>query len=278
MSFKLLDGPMSAAEGESVVRTYHATSLSSGLLGLKAEGYLVVTNLRVVFYAFGSAFAGESILQSEVPLSDVSGITTYKGAHFSLQHLFTALFASLVLSGLIMLAVSTIAGVIATIIRSFEIIPILSFAFAAIFLILSIKTPTDMLRRSVFASCSASGLSGTGLLGGGMFGGTLGSIATLVSVFIGIYTIVCWFQYARRETMAVAIGSKGGSSTPIAISGITGFGLFSGAAIRALSAEPAVDVELLIRELGAMITDLQESGDLAERWRNAKPLTAASYR
>jgi hypothetical protein len=91
MEFKLLEGPLTPAEGEAVVRTYHTTSLSSGLLGLKAEGFLTVTNLRVVFYGFGSAFAGPSILHSEVPIADVSGITSYKGAYFSVIHLSSSL-------------------------------------------------------------------------------------------------------------------------------------------------------------------------------------------
>jgi hypothetical protein len=280
MSFKLLEGALSPAEGESVVRTYHTTSLSSGLLGLKAEGYLTVTTLRVVFYAFGSAFAGRSILQSEVPVADVSGITTYKGAHFSLTHLITAFIVSAVLSALI----SAILGILTTALvfaaSSFELAPILALALAVAFLIASLASPTDKIRRPVFAACCATYLASIGGMGAGFavvgslagnnLLGALGGLSTILALAAVIYAIVCCFLYARRETMALAIGSKGGSSTPIAISGITGFGLFSGAALRALTAEPAKDVERMIKELGAMITDIQALGEHGiDHWRES---------
>lgn len=83
----ILGSRITRAEGEGVVRTYHCISLNSLLLNLKAEGYLVVTNMRVIFYAHGMSFTGTSVMHSEVPIQDVSGISTYKGSYFSITHL-----------------------------------------------------------------------------------------------------------------------------------------------------------------------------------------------
>ena len=62
------------AEEEQTVKTYHCTSFKSRLLGLSAEGYLEVTNKRVIFQATG----GDSLIHSEVPIEEVSGISIFK--------------------------------------------------------------------------------------------------------------------------------------------------------------------------------------------------------
>lgn len=278
MNFRILEGALSPADGEMTVRTYHSTTLSSGLLGLKAEGYLAVTNLRVIFYATGNSFVGNSILQSEVPLADVSGISSYKGAHFSIPHLVTAAVASFIVAGL----TSSIIGVLITgvlvALRSFDLAPFAPLIFAVLFLIASTSAPREKIRRSILATCGATflfGIGGLGLLtatlssfGGNSAPGALGAFGFVFAAAAAIYALICYFWYARRPTMSLAIGSKGGSSTPIAISGISGFGLFSGTALRALSAEPAIDVDAMIKELGAMIYDLQVmGGDGVTKWR-----------
>jgi hypothetical protein len=273
MTFELLNGPLAPAEDESVVRTYHTTTLSSGLLGLKAEGYLTVTNLRLVFYGIGSALAGKSILHSEVPLADVSGITSYKGSYFSFGHLALAAIVSFLVGVIASVIVTAIIGAIVFAVRSAEFAQIAVFApvvVAAVFFFASFASPRDKISRSIWATCGAIMLAGIGGLG--LASATFGSLfrspaqtlwggaAFFLALVGGIYALFCYFWYARRETMALAVSSKGGSSTPISISGIAGFGLFSGAALRSLTAEPAEDVEPMIKELGAMVTDIQAMG------------------
>jgi ABC-type nitrate/sulfonate/bicarbonate transport system permease component len=134
--------------------------------------------------------------------------------------------------------------------------------------------------RSVLAAYGALLLAAVGgigfamSIGGSLFGqssmGGLGAILTILAPIAGIYVLVCCFWYARREAVSLAVGSKGGSSTPIAISGISGFGLFNSAALKALTAEPASDAEPMIKELGAVITDIQALGDLGiQKWKSA---------
>lgn len=282
MAFDLLHDHLTPAEGETTVRSYHCTSLSSWLLSLKAEGYLTVTNKRLVFYASGSSLGGKSILHSEVPIADVSGINSYKGTHFSFSHLLTALVVSFVLGSVIAVMVSGVLAVIGTALvssarnRDFwslaQNVPVILAigAVAGSFLF-----PRNSIVRPVGSACGAmlligrssidffGGLLGS-LLGNGEGGGGLLYLFSLLSV---IYTFVCLFWYARRETISLAVGSKGGSSTPITISGLSSFGLSNMAAQRAFTAAPAQDAEPMIRELGAMVTDIQVLGDFGiNKW------------
>jgi hypothetical protein len=123
-----------------------------------------------------------------------------------------------------------------------------------------------------FLAIGGMGLLGGGLLGfGGMYGSgsdVLGVLAFLASVAVGIYAIFCMFWYAIRKTMSLAVGSKGGSQTPIVISGAGGGAVVYSSAARALEAEPAEDAEAVSRELGALILDIQQRGDmLMGKWQ-----------
>ncbi|MCI0558930.1 MAG: hypothetical protein MN733_10575 [Nitrososphaera sp.] len=292
MNFKLLGEHLTPAEGELTVRAYHCTSLASRLLSLKAKGYLTITNKRVVFYAHGSSYAGKSVLHSEVPIADVSGINTYKGTYFSIGHFLGALIVSFwagiiisaIVSGLVTLIVNLLASEFDF--ESTQVIAIILGILGLVAIIRSAAYPKDKIWRPILAASGASllgGLGGVFEIVAGLFGGDGGlrtlllglllGLRTLLLIggfFAGIYAIITLFWYARRETISLTVGSKGGSSTPIAISGIPVFGLFNTAALRALNAEPAQDAETMISELGAVINDIQTLGDLGiQKWAGA---------
>lgn len=281
--FLLPGGPITPAEGEHTVRTYYATTLSSRILGLKADGYLTVTNMRVIFYASGSSRSGRSILQSEVPISDVSGISCYKGSYFSFKHLFSAIGLSWILSFLTSSILFTItAALFSFIIRNQSLqepgslgnglgsLQTIFWIIALILIGVSFRLDRSKIWRSAIAAAGTFviiSISGLNTLSGfvqnpgrqtdnGVFS-MLASIPFLMAV---IYVLWCYFWYARRETMSIAVGSKGGASTPIAIAGISSFGLYNTAAFQALTAEPTLQAEKMIRELGALITDVQLLG------------------
>jgi hypothetical protein len=286
MAFKLLDEALAPAEDEHAVRTYHCTTLFSRLLSLKAEGYLTVTNKRVVFYALGSSYAGKSVLQSEVPIADVSGISSYKGTSFSLMHLLEALGGSLIAGILI----STIVGIASALVfaqvrslRDLQTLQTLSWLLPIALIVWSLFVPRDKVLRSILAGSGALltlGLSGINLTAGilGSFGGGSrggGGLGIITALLAGVYALACFFWYARRKTISLTVGSKGGSNTPIAISGISGFGAYNTAALRALTAEPATDAEAMIKELGAMITDIQALGIYgSQKWTEAQVSSA----
>ncbi len=76
------------------------------------------------------------------------------------------------------------------------------------------------------------------------------------------------FWYATRKTMALAVNSERWIADPYRnrrsrrrIDGLQ-------QRARALEAEPAVDAETVSRELGALIMDIQQRGDMiVEKWQ-----------
>ncbi|MBE7433097.1 MAG: zinc-ribbon domain-containing protein [Anaerolineales bacterium] len=295
--FKLLEENLAPADSELEVRTYHCTSFKSLLLSLNAEGYLVVTNKRVVFHAFGTSFAGKSILQSEVPIEDVSGISIYKGSYFSLTHLLGAFFLSIFFGNVVITILASIILALARFflqdqslinldVESLETtakvlylaLQVLLWILAFASLVISFFLSKQSIFRSAFATLAAFTLTVLGslsyisneiqdYLNSEQSTGGSGFVLVL-AMFVVIYALVCFFWYSRRPTMSLAVGSKGGSSTPIAISGISSFGIYNTAASKALSAEPAEDAEALVKELGAMVMDIQTLGDLGvNQWR-----------
>lgn len=291
--FRLLTENLSPADNELEVKSYHCTSFKSSLLSLNAEGYLVVTNKRVVFHAFGTSFVGKSILQSEVPIEDVSGISIYKGSYFSLMHLFGAFFLSVFLGSVVH---SILVSIMYSLVRSalqdqsfsnlenlqttsdslYTSLQVLLWLIAGASLLVSFFPSKENILRSALATLATFTLAELGGLSyltseiQGLLDSDQGSSSFMLTLamIVGIYALVCFFWYARRPTMSLAVGSKGGSNTPIAISGISSFGIYNTAASKALSAEPAEDADALLKELGAMIMDIQGLGDLGiNQWR-----------
>lgn len=85
---------------------------------------------------------------------------------------------------------------------------------------------------------------------------------------MALYALLSIIWYSRRPTFSLEINSKGGSNTPINISGASGIGILDFVAGRALNAEPAAEAEKMLVELGAVILDLQQIGDLGlEKWK-----------
>jgi hypothetical protein len=269
MAFQLLRNYLTPAEGESSVRSFHITSLKSRLLSLETEGYLTVTNKRVVFYASGSSYGGRSILQSEVPIEDVSGINCYKGTYFSFLAFFAAILAAYIAATILISIIGFLILQSDITLDNYQVVLVMFWILGLSALVGSFFIPRDNIYRSILAGISALvfvALGGLGVVTGMLAWILRGSeestnIALLIAVGVVIYSIFCFFWYARRETMSLAIGSKGGASTPIAISGISSFSLYNTAALKALSAEPARDAETMIKELGAMVLDIQALGD-----------------
>ena len=255
------------AEAEQTVKTYHCTSFKSRLLGIVAEGYLEVTNKRVVFQATG----GNSLIHSEVPIEEVSGISLFKGNYFSFMHFLAAFLLAILLGGLLTTILSAVFGLIG----SWDAMAVMSWLVAIGAGAASFAVARDKIWRAVLAGTSATAFASIGGASflGGLFGGGAGSALALpLALIVGIYALVCAVWYAIRKTMSLAISAKGGSNTPIAIAGAGGgSALYSGAA-RALEAEPAGDAEAVMKELGALIMDIQQRGDFGiDKWRAGQP-------
>jgi len=286
----LLKDKITPAEGEISVRTYYCTYYLSRLLGLEAWGYLGITNKRVIFQALGTSNAGSSVIQSELPIADVSGISSYKGTFFSFGHLAAAFAAAWMASSIVFVLTTVFGSVIIALIagltrdlessaNSLAVLPVIGWILGIGGVLFSSTLARHSIWRSVLAAIASVGFVVAG--GGSLLSGiatsflsqTGASNATAAFAFFlafitFIYMLFCIFWYARRPTFSLAISSKGGSDTPISISGASGLGLFNVSAGKALSAEPAADAELMLQELGAVILDVQMLGDMGiNKWK-----------
>lgn len=160
MNIDLIKDNVTPAEGEHSVRTYYCTYYQSKLLGLEAKGFLGVTNKRVIFQANGTSNAGNSVIQSELPISDVSGISCYKGTYFSLGHLLGAFLLTAIASGI----VTAIIGAIGAMSRSSDGFLAIGWITAIGTVVGSFLTQRKSIWRSVLAGSSVSALTA---LGGG---------------------------------------------------------------------------------------------------------------
>jgi len=264
----LIQTTITPAEGEQSVRTYCCTRYNSKLLGLKTDGYLGVTNKRVIYQAVGSTAGGRNVIQSEVPIADISGITSFKGIYFSIIQFLLAGLLTYIVTAL----ASVLIGGAAVLLESYTAFQILTWVIVVGGLAGSFLVNVKSIWRSVLASLSAAGLVA---LGGGsllsnfsLFGGFGRSIGWqfFLAVLVNIYALLCSYWYARRPTFSLEINSKGGASTPISIASASG--LFNLSVRKILKPAPAKDAEVMLKELGALILDIQMLGDYGiEKWK-----------
>jgi len=270
--------------GEQIVRTYECTKLRRWFLP-ETIGYLTVTNRRVVFHSSGKSLTGKSLLISEMPIEDVAGIIAYEGLSING-------FMFLILSVLAFVGTQVVAGVLPAFLTGYIFAILLMMPFVALRLLTS-NIVSDMLREQVvqFFDRISQGklqlnrdlrvylpytriplyvglviliwrISAEDILG---FAGSMtGSLILIIA-----YAFVFFLLFGRQQSFSLAIGSKTKKDTGIYIPGDS-FRLFSRGdltALEALSARPAADASRVTRELGAMLMDIQQLGDLGvQKW------------
>lgn len=273
-----LDFQLSDAD-ELVVRTYACMRIqpwfSPAMLG-----YLTVTNKRVVFHSSGKCLSGQALLISEMPIDDVAGLSTYHGLSFN--WVLFLLFALLVY-----LATSLVA--------STPLRPLLAYEFAAILLlpILAIRllagnVLSDQAREQIFRTAGsllqnrplhaqdvgrfipyARFLAHTALaiiawriVRDSPFG--IGLAAWLL--LFAIYGFVFLSIFRHQQAFSLVIGSRTTKGSGITIPGNS----LNQLSLQSVAwASPAEDASQAIRELGALIMDIQLLGNLAVRkWQS----------
>lgn len=89
-------------EGEVNVKSYHCTTWNKGflskVLSLSSDGYLSVTNKRVIFFGDGGK---QSSLVSEVPLESVTGVNSYTGRGTNIRGLIFGIILTMIFTFLI---------------------------------------------------------------------------------------------------------------------------------------------------------------------------------
>lgn len=279
ISFQLSD------EDEEIVRTYECTTLKRWF-SPPTVGYLTITNRRVVFHSEGRSLTGNSFLISEMPLEDVSSVSIYHGLSINW-------FLFIGLTGLAYFATQTAAGLLSFLFRSYWIAIILILPYLTIW-ILSGNILNEEIKEQIFGFLDnlfhrrievSRDFSkylpytriplyiGIAILGWRLaFTSILGSGTSFLTwgILLAIYAYIIFNLVGRRNSFSLQIGSSAVKESGIYIPGDS-FNFLPGqeaTALQGLGARPAKDANEVAREIGAMLLDMKQLGDLGiEKWK-----------
>ncbi len=277
----ILNKSIAPTEGEISVKSYLCTSFNSFLFGIKANGYLEITNKRLLFQALGSGLTRHpSVIHSEVPISEVVGINIYSGKVFNVMRLIAGILMAVIL---IPVAAAIIAFVLSWLDKSPVIYQILVWILflGAVFLAYfydqqdpnqashDVKDNSLKELLIIYAGVGAIG----SMVKGAMsypYGQSYGSSKPAL-LFALVAVVYALYRYSKIPAFSLMLHSKSGSNPIVKVTGTSPLGAASSAASKALSGKPAQDSLLVLKELGAVVLDIQNMGEYGiEKWRIKK--------
>lgn len=269
---KIIPDIVSPNEGETPIRQYDIATLKNKTFGItyaKAAGRIQVTNKRIIFRAPGKSIIGtRTSLQHEFLIDEVGGIEARREHIFNKGDLFLGFLLSWI-GYLIMGAV-----VIAAIARSGEGAGF-AFYFLSVFFGVAGAVPFFVMKKKwllkmFFAGASLGAFMTPAMLAGNWFFWILSLVSLAIIIASG-------FFYSIRPNLVLSIKPKGAVNAVVDIrrtsTGIGGILQRSGGSdsddhtgFREIF--PEKDAEKAIREIGAIINDIQKLGDYAiSKWQ-----------
>lgn len=260
---KIVPDNINPTEGEIPVKQYNVAVLRRlwflfpFLIPVeRSEGRMQVTNKRLIFRAPGRAIGGRTTLQHEYAIDDVAGLEAQRNFRFSPLHC---------LCGLLLVVLAVIIG---------SAIPLWAYSddsrgfgnFMGFLLWVGGLAPFFLVKKRfllklALLGVSLGGLSAISLVNTGYYSTRLDfdTPAVILVILTAIVTFFGLFLYFMRPNLVICIKNKMGvDGGPVNIS-IKGT-LFT-------EVIPTDESERAIREMGAMINDIQKLGDLGlEKW------------
>ncbi len=265
-------------EGEIPVKQYTVATLRNRILGIpytKAIGKLQVTNKRIIFRAPGRCLAGRTTLQQELAIDEVTGLEARREYVFNMWDLLSGIIV-FILGGVIVNALinamfselSYGEGVVGAVIVTL----LASGACCVPFFMVKNRWITKLLCLGG-AWLPLQSVGRTLVLRGvyvddasGFFGGFL-MVLCFVVLIMALFTL---FVHAIKPNLVLCIKARAGDA---------GINIKrKKAALNSLAKDddytgyteiiPTDDSERCIREINAMINDIQKFGDYGiEKWK-----------
>ncbi|MBQ7415565.1 MAG: hypothetical protein IJW14_00830 [Oscillospiraceae bacterium] len=270
---------ISANEGEVPVKQYEVATLQNRILGIpyaKAKGKMQVTNKRVIFRAPGRCLAGRTTLQHEFAIDELAGVEARREYVFNFGDLLIGILASAVGGAVITWLINalfmgknmndSIAGVVIGTL-------LLGIAGCVPFVMLKKKwlLKALCLGGSVMPLMSfGSTVSQFGKYadkGGAEFFGGLMSFLGFIALLMLLFTL---FIHAIKPNLVLVIKTKSASDAiDIRPKKVVPFGGKDEDHTGYVEVIPAADAERCIREINAIISDIQKLGDFGiSKWQN----------
>lgn len=285
------------SEGEFVVRSYQC-SLQKPVLSQASDGYLQVTNKRVIYANSTKSGGSGNLLVSEVPLEDVGSISSFVGRSLNILGLLP-----------FVILLTLIANVADDILPQFMTHWFFGFLLMLPFIIIwlmeknflnqdlfdrilknleiekesqrSIATPGETLRKVLkivfiigVVLIIASIMKNYAFAGYFNLNGIIQRFLIPLAVFSYIYISVFGFQHE----FGLFVSAKSSSGSGLTIKSNSFQSLFGKKSMLAPGKIiPTVDSYTVAKELGALVMDLQQAGDLAiEKWSERQTSFATS--
>lgn len=260
-NMKIVPECVSADEGEIPVRQYTVAKLRTLHKLHWAEGRLQVTNKRVIFRAPGKSIMGRTVLQHEFAIDEIAGVEVRKEPAFGFFEFIIAYLVGAIGMFLGSLIINSIAYDNSSLAM-----------FIAVMVVLSgIASPFVMHKRFFLKSLTTGLGSGAGaalsiLAEGNKF------VVFLAALSIILWWICCIIN-SFRTNLVFTIKTKGATGA-VEIRRKKRRLFFLNAASDKeeytgfTNVFPMKDTEKAIREVGAMISDIQKLGDYGiEKWK-----------
>lgn len=255
-------------EGEITVKQYNIATLRNRILGIpfvKAIGRIQVTNKRVIFRAPGRSLIGRTTLQQEFAVDELAGIEARREYVFAF---WAMMFGCLMVStggGLVIALISALCSH--------------SVSMAIMSLLCGIvgSIPFFKLKKKWLLKLLCHGASFSPMLFfSSMIGGFWGGLLTFLGVISLLFTIFTMVIYTFRPNLVLLVKTKGAGDAidikrykkPNIIARIFGNKNEKDDHTGFTEVLPNDDAEKCIREINAMINDIQKLGDFGiEKWK-----------
>jgi hypothetical protein len=262
-------------DSEIPVRQYQIATLKNRICGIpymKAFGRIQVTNKRVIFRAPGNSLAGRTTLQHEFSIDEIAGIESRREFVFNFWDLIIGLLGLFIGGGLAALITFSLIEATDGILLS----SILAFLFEA-----GSLAAFFMLKKRWWIKLLALG---AGIAPMAAFGAInymqgnefIGALMVILAVPLLFFILLSLFIFTIRPNLALIIKTKSATEAidirrkKESIFALLGFGNQNDKDDHTGYREilPEKDAEISIREIGAMINDIQKLGDYGiEKWR-----------
>lgn len=256
-------------DGEIPIRQYHIASLRTILKGMYAEGRLQVTNKRVLFRAAGISLLGTTELQHEFAIEEIAGIEIRRDHRLGVFHILLAMILTSFFMNMtedLFTKVLSVSGWFANLTAFLLTV----FSIGLFFLVKKKFLVKLLVLAAAFGAIGAVGFNMRFFI----IPVSNGAVYTFLGSVTGFLMIFCMVLLGFVPNLVVEIKTKSASS-PVEIRRKESNGLlaflfnmpkkdYTGFA----DVMPGRDVQKAVKELGAMINDLNVFGDEAiPKWK-----------
>lgn len=266
-----------ASEGEMHVKQYKLAKLKSRAFGIpyaKAVGRMQITNKRVIFRASGKSLVGKTTLQHEFTIDEIAGIEARKEHSFNIWDLIIGFIVAILGGAIVAASINAMSELLCEDNHVSRLV--LAYLFC-----LSGGAPFFILKKKWLLKLLCLGGSFIPLI---LFGyltpmmvyteGKGLEFFSKLAIFMGIgtfiLTLITLFIYAIKPNLVLVIKTKSASEAIDIQRKRNGFAAMGKDAEHTGFTEviPEEDAENCIREINAMITDIQKLGDFGiEKWK-----------